>query len=60
MLVLIFVSHERLIHLNSALEKRIEGPGKSRVTEAVQHEPSRVLRYINVAGVGGAGDAILV
>ena len=49
-LVLLLAAHIGRVGFNSAIERRVEGRGSGSVTEAMQDEPSRLLRDFEILG----------
>src|SRR5690606_38186839 len=48
-LVLLLATYERLINFHCAGERAIEGLGAGRMAKAMQHEPSGLLRDLDIA-----------
>ena len=59
-LVLLFAANERRVSLDRPLQRRVERLRAGRVTKAMQHEPRRLLRDLQILGERGAGDALRV
>lgn len=58
MLVLLLAADVGRVGLNSSVERRVEGRGSGSMAEAMQDEPSRLLRDLEVLGEGRGGDAL--
>ena len=60
MLVLFFAADKRLVRLDNAVQRRIKRLGRRSMPEPVKHEPSGLLRHVNIPRQRRASDALLV